>query len=605
MLLATACGEQARDAPASAPRATTSKLDQELAQAFLRSSEEPRASTASAGEVAVIINFREPATRNKSREAQSAAIGAMQEQLLASAGTRIQLARRYRHVPALAARVTREEAERLIDDPNVASLLLDGAGSGQLKEAVAAVGGDQVKSIYGLTGRGVRVAVLDSGAATTHPDLKSAIVAQHCFTHSACPPLRTVEGTSAEDDHGHGTHVTGIITSDGTVAPLGFAPESEIVAVKVNDQNDAGMESDWVAGLDWLFENLATLKVRVVNLSLSTTAMHRDGAECQSRHPAMVRAIKNLTDAGVVVFMATGNSGSTTSMPAPACIDGPIAVGATYDARSGHQPPMFPTYFERWGGAFARCGDDASEFDQITCFTNSTARLDLVAPGAPIVSTGLRGRTDTYWGTSQASPAAAGVAALMLECNPALTPEQIKQAMVSTGAPVVDKRNSLTFPSLRALEAVRAACPQLGAAHDGGATGEQPDDSLVSAPGGGGVIASAPGRDAAGGAPQKGAAVGEAAARGMSDARASAEPDSEGVEQDEESARSSDGVQGEAAGHDDQREQDRAGGKGAGQGGGDLGCALSAGDSAANGPLTLLGFALALLRVRASRRRSR
>jgi hypothetical protein len=233
------------------------------------------------------------------------------------------------------------------------------------------------------------------------------------------------------------------------------------VAVKVNDQNDAGMESDWVAGLDWVYENLATLKVRVVNMSLGTTATHRTTAECDSRHPAMLRAVKNLVDAGVVVFAATGNAGLTAAMPAPACVSGLVTVGATYDGNVGHQPPMAATYFERWGGAFGRCGDDTTAFDQVTCFTNSTEKLDLLAPGAPITSTAPRNRTDTYWGTSQASPVAAAVAALMLQCKPELTPAQIKQAMVSTGVMVTDKRNNLVRPSLRPLDAVKAACPEL------------------------------------------------------------------------------------------------------------------------------------------------
>lgn len=150
-------------------------------------------------------------------------------------------------------------------------------------------------------------------------------------------------------------------------------------------------------------------------------------------------------------------------MPAPACMSGVIAVGAVYDSNAGRQPPQAvgTTYQARWGSAFAACSDATSSFDRIACFTNSTMDMDLLAPGAPIVSDSLRGRTEMFWGTSQAAPAAAGVAALMLECAPELTPEQIKDAMLRTGVPVTDARNGLTFPSLRALAAVEAVCSEV------------------------------------------------------------------------------------------------------------------------------------------------
>ncbi|MBK8027395.1 MAG: S8 family serine peptidase [Chloroflexi bacterium] len=106
-------------------------------------------------------------------------------------------------------------------------------------------------SQYGLTGAGVRVAVLDSGIDTDHPDLADDLIAQVCFTGGgtpalgSCPPADTNTGISAEDENGHGTNVAGIITSDGTVAPIGFAPDAQIVAVRVLD----GFGSGWLSGL--------------------------------------------------------------------------------------------------------------------------------------------------------------------------------------------------------------------------------------------------------------------------------------------------------------------------------------------------------------------
>jgi MYXO-CTERM domain-containing protein len=420
------------------------------------------------GTAQIILNLR-PAPASASFSERRAHNRRIQDRLLSEYGDGFELQRRYTHVPALSGVVTREALERLRRDPDVSYLQIDGTGAGQLKEAVPAIGADLVQTQFGLTGKGVRVAVLDTGIVTQHPDLKSSVVAQHCFTQFDCPPTRGVEGTSAEDDHGHGSNVAGIITSDGVVASKGFAPGAEIVAVKVDDANDAGRISDWVSGLDWVYENLPMLKVRVMNLSICSTQLYGDGAACDRGEPALAQAVKNLIDAGVTIFAASGNQGSPTTMSAPACNTGVIAVGAVYDSNVGHQPPNSTTYAARWGSGFANCGDNTTAFDQVTCFTNSNARLDIVAPGAPMLSDSLNDRTETYWGTSQASPAAAGVAALMLECDPGLTPAEIKATMKQTGVPRIDPKNSLAFPSLRALDAVRAVCskPDAGAGGTG------------------------------------------------------------------------------------------------------------------------------------------
>lgn len=97
----------------------------------------------------------------------------------------------------------------------------------------------------GVTGAGVRVAVLDTGIDTDHPDLISDIAAQHCFCSGllfgCCPNLGN-EDVSAEDDQGHGTSVAGIITSAGVQAPLGVAPDAKIVAVKAGPDSEKRTE---------------------------------------------------------------------------------------------------------------------------------------------------------------------------------------------------------------------------------------------------------------------------------------------------------------------------------------------------------------------------
>jgi subtilisin family serine protease len=429
-------------------------------------------------EVDVIVSFRDPQPHSvvQNMETHRLAIQQIREAVLAKAPTGFAVRRQFAHVPAVAGRMSRVALDALSRDPNVWFIQIDSRGGGALTVSVPAIGADMARSNYHVTGKGVRVAVLDTGANSSHPDLKSSILStQHCFTHGACPPSDTSEGTSAEDDHGHGSHVAGIITSDGVVAGAGFAPDAEIVPVKVDDRNDMGLESDWTAGLDWVFSNLGTLKVKLINMSICTNNLYASASDCDAAEPALAKAVKNLVDAGVTIFAASGNRGDSGKLSAPACNTGVIAVGATYKSAQGRQPTS-GTYSQTWGSSFANCSDATTAFDQVACFTNSGPRLDMVAPGAVIVSDVLGTKTEQYRGTSQASPTAVGVAALMLECNPGLTPAQIKDTLIRTAVAVPDAKNGLSFPSIRADEAVKAACgsggPDGGVASTGGSSGK-------------------------------------------------------------------------------------------------------------------------------------
>ncbi len=441
---------------------------------------------ATADEVAVIVNFRDPVAANLSADPAGyrRALRHVRESLLKVSLGGFVPTRQFEHVPAMAGRISRAALEALSRDPNVSFIQIDGLGHGALSVSVPAIGADVAKTEFHVTGKGVRVAVLDTGANSTHPDLKNSIIpTQHCFTQRACPPANSAEGTSAEDDHGHGSHVSGIVTSDGSIAGLGFAPDAEIVAVKINDRNDAGMVSDWVAGLDWVYGNLSTLNVKIVNMSICTDRLYSSLTECDAGEPALRRSVKNLGDAGVTLFAASGNNGSSSQVAAPACIGGVIAVGATYKSNQGRQPSS-GTFSAQFGATFGNCADTTTAFDKVACFTNSSERLDLVAPGAVITSDSLGTRTQQYWGTSQASPSAAGVAALMLQCNPRLAPAQVKDILVRTGASVTDPKNGRTFPSIRAAAAVKEACSAGAGGSTGGAASNGGQNSGGSGTGG-------------------------------------------------------------------------------------------------------------------------
>lgn len=361
---------------------------------------------------------------------------------------------RFRTLPGFAATVTAAGLQALRADPNVVTIQIDERGQGQLAESLAATETDRVHAEYGLSGTGITVAVLDSGVDTDHPDLAAAIVAQRCFTNNNCPPGNTAEGASAEDGHGHGTHVTSIVMSRGAQSNVGYAPGASVVAVRVLDQFNSGFLSDWTAGLEWVYANRQAYNIRLINMSLGSNATYT--GVCDAQQPLMAAAINQLAAAGVAVFASSGNGGSSNALSAPACLSGVIAVGATYDSNLGREPDA--------GSYEPGCFDAATSATTIACFTNSNAQLDLLAPGSRITASALGGGTTVFRGTSMAAPAAVGVAALLLQRNPNLTPAQIESILESTGTPITDARNGLTFPLINAYNAVRAV-PVIRKAH--------------------------------------------------------------------------------------------------------------------------------------------
>jgi subtilisin family serine protease len=113
-------------------------------------------------------------------------------------------------------------------------------------------------------------------------------------------------------------------------------------------------------------------------------------------------------------------------------MNGVIATGATYDADLGREPDS-GYYSDYFGSSFGACYDASSNINTIACFTNSNAMLDILAPGARITAPYNNGFTATWTGTSASSAAASGVAALLLEGDPGLTPTQIESTLESTG----------------------------------------------------------------------------------------------------------------------------------------------------------------------------
>jgi subtilisin family serine protease len=347
-------------------------------------------------------------------------------------------------ISAVAGDVTAAGLARLVADPEVLKIDVDVEIHAALAQSVPMIRADDVHNA-GFTGRGVVVAVLDTGIDANHPDLSSSIVAEQCFCSGCCPNGSSEQSGAgaARDENGHGTNVSGIITGDGKVAPAGVAPDADIVAVRVLDKNGGGNSTQLVSGFDYVLKSRP--EVKVVNLSLGSANLFSGTCDnAASFTAAFAQAINALKSRGTVVFASSLNNGSNSQIGVPACISSAVAVGAVYDTDAGTV-------------SFG-CTDASTRADQVPCFSNSSSKVDMLAPGAPITSTGVGGGASTFLGTSQASPHAAAAAALLLQANPGLSPDRIKAALQGTGPTVTDGKNGLAFHRIdvkAALDSVR------------------------------------------------------------------------------------------------------------------------------------------------------
>ncbi|MFQ5676371.1 MAG: S8 family serine peptidase [bacterium] len=399
--------------------------------------------------VAVLIKLQIPALPKGDAKFNKEQIRNVQNSVLSTLTQQdFQLGHRYHSIAGLSGKLTAAGLHKLERDPNVENIQLDRQGSGALSESVRAIQADDAHGL-GFTGKGVTVGILDSGVNANHVDLSSDIIHQHHFLNQGADV-----GSGAPDQNGHGSNVTGIVTSDGTAIHIGVAPDAKIAAVRVLDANNRGWVSDWIAGVDHIVDNDATLGVDIINMSLATDAIF-SGADCDNQLSLFANVVAQAKNLGILSFASSGNTGSTTSMHGPACLSEVVAVGATYDSDMGREPNS-GTYQTLFGGSWPACFDATTSEQTLTCFTSRNASLDLVAPGAIITSTGFS--TDQaasiFRGTSQASPHAAGVAALMLEKNPNLSPDEILQKMTATSVMVHDAATNLDFPLLNALDAL-------------------------------------------------------------------------------------------------------------------------------------------------------
>ncbi|MFI6265781.1 S8 family peptidase [Micromonospora sp. NPDC051006] len=240
---------------------------------------------------------------------------------------------------------------------------------------------------YPNTASNVRAYVIDTGVLYGHND----------FGGRAVSGFDAVDGGSADDCNGHGTHVAGTVGGSA----YGVAKGVQIVGVRVLNCQGSGTNAQVVAGIDWVTAN--AVKPAVANMSLGGSA-----------NSSIDTAVTNSINSGVTYAVAAGNGNAlgvrqNACNYSPARVPSAITVGATQNN------------------------------DAAASFSNFGTCVDILAPGVNITSAWYTGSgaTNTISGTSMASPHVAGAAALVLSANPSWSPQQVRDNLVTNSTPNV------------------------------------------------------------------------------------------------------------------------------------------------------------------------
>jgi subtilisin family serine protease len=299
--------------------------------------------------------------------------------------------------------ITVLRTEGIGSQPNYIYLAMeDQPGGGGNAEQYAPEKLDVIGAHRLATGRGVAIAVIDSGVDPNHPDLAGAITGSY-------------DAASAEKPHPHGTGMAGAIASRGTV--LGIAPGAELLTVRAFSANSGSAEGttlNIIKGLDWAADQGA----RIVNMSFAGPP-----------DPRLKEALIKAAAKGMVLIAAAGNAGPTSPPLYPAADPGVIAVTAV----------------------------DAS--DALFSGANRGKYIAVAAPGVDVLVPAPEASYQLTTGTSVAAAEVSGVVALLLERNPRLTPKDVRRILMRTAKHLGPRGSEREYGAglVNALDAVTAA----------------------------------------------------------------------------------------------------------------------------------------------------
>ncbi|MBS3078996.1 S8 family serine peptidase [Candidatus Pacearchaeota archaeon] len=342
--------------------------------------------------------------------------------------------------------VNAEELEELKRNENIVSILSVEKVHAFLQDSVPLINASNTWKLQyntlNLTGLGETVCIVDTGTNFSHPDLvgknKTACLID-------CIGKACIENCSKTDDHGHGTHVAGIVGASGGIS--GVAINISMIGVKVLNSVGSGSFDDVAAAINWCINNANNYNISVITMSLGTDCdnnpelCYTSYCDSQPVSSLVTPAINNATNYNISVIIASGNEGQTAKVSAPACVTNATTVGATTKA------------------------------DAMWSSTNRNSLVDLLAPGGSINSTRWNpsscragwtcaGNYAIVSGTSMATPHVAGAFAIInqlykLQSNRDATPSEIQNLLNITGKNIDDSSGSgLNFSRIDIYSAV-------------------------------------------------------------------------------------------------------------------------------------------------------
>lgn len=311
----------------------------------------------------------------------------------------------YRALNGVALTCKRGMIDKIRSLPMVEYVSVDQEVKANLAQSVHQIRADIVQDSLGITGKGVLVGDVDTGIDYNDPTLGGGfgsafrVIGGYDFANNDNDPM---------DDHGHGTHVAGIIGANGGDTLRGVAPDVKFIAAKVLDASGSGWTSDVIAGIEYCLDpdnNPETNDgVNIINMSL--------GGAPYPGNP-LDSAVDNANKVGVLSVVAAGNNSHGPewwgTIGSPGTSETALTVGACDS-----------TFNIAW---FSSAGPDP---------LHSAVKPEVVAPGVNILSTILNNQTASWSGTSMATPHVTGVVALLKQEHPSWTPEELKAAVVNT-----------------------------------------------------------------------------------------------------------------------------------------------------------------------------
>ena len=395
------------------------------------------------------------------------------QKVLSRGGT---LNRSFSNVSSAAYSLPSSELSALANDAEVVFITPDRPVHAKLDYSAAAVNASTAWN-SGVNGAGIGIALIDSGV-NSNADLNGRIVYNQDFTSSSSSsssggllglPLLFLAPAVGPDLFGHGEHVAGILAGNGSSSNcllcdrhlVGIAPGANIVNLRVLDQNGVGTDSEVIAAIDQAISLAHTYNIRVINLSLG-----RPVYESYTLDP-LCQAVEQAWKAGIVVVVAAGNDGRDNSF-------GNNGYGTI--SAPGNDPYVITVGAMKTMDTYTRTDDlIASYSSKGPTMVDSIVKPDLVAPGNQVVSLlastsatlvaqnsannmpwsyyqtlGLPFAGNTFFklsGTSMATPVVSGAAALLLQANPAMTPDQVKARLMLTAYKTFPTSSVATDPA--------------------------------------------------------------------------------------------------------------------------------------------------------------